>query len=294
MDPRRPLANVLVATDFSAAGRWAVERAANLPLAPGSTLTVLHVLLPDTRPDERAGAERALDEAASSAAATAAGSQPAVHVARRILEGKPFVEIIREARRGRNELTVVGRHGERTLRDQLLGSTAERVIRKGGTAVLVVATPARSAYERPLVAVDLSDPARRALELAWRIVGPRVSTLEVVHAYDLIAPRAIRAAGFSADDALEYQLEAGRRARETVEAFLAGAEAAPVQILAREGDARTVIADLAARRDADLLALGTHGRSGLAHILIGSVAEAVIRTVRCDVLATRPLALELP
>ena len=46
MRERRPLGNVLVATDFSAAGTYAMERAARLPISPGSTLTVLHVLWP--------------------------------------------------------------------------------------------------------------------------------------------------------------------------------------------------------------------------------------------------------
>ena len=55
----------------------------------------------------------------------------------------------------------------------------------------------------------------------------------------------------------------------------------------QEGDARQVILDVAAERAADLVALGTHGRSGVAHVLLGSVAEAVIRAAGCDVLVAR-------
>jgi nucleotide-binding universal stress UspA family protein len=51
--------------------------------------------------------------------------------------------------------------------------------------------------------------------------------------------------------------------------------------------------DVAVQHDADLLALGTHGRSGLAHALLGSVAEAVIHAASCDVLVAR-LRFELP
>ena len=50
MRERRPLGNVLVATDFSTAATRAVERAARLPIGPGATLTVLHVLRPDPDP----------------------------------------------------------------------------------------------------------------------------------------------------------------------------------------------------------------------------------------------------
>lgn len=72
MTERRPLGNVLVATDFSAAGASAVERAARLPIAPGSALTVLHVLRPGCRPEDRFDAERALGYAVSVAADSAA------------------------------------------------------------------------------------------------------------------------------------------------------------------------------------------------------------------------------
>ena len=72
MRERRPLGNVLVATDFSTAATRAVERAARLPIGPGATLTVLHVLRPGSRPENRPDAERALRHAASVAADAAA------------------------------------------------------------------------------------------------------------------------------------------------------------------------------------------------------------------------------
>ena len=83
--------------------------------------------------------------------------------------GYPFVEIIREARRGHNELVVIGRHGWRTFREILLGSTAERVIRTSDTSILVVAARPSAPYERPLVAVDCSETSRSAMKLAWQL-----------------------------------------------------------------------------------------------------------------------------
>jgi nucleotide-binding universal stress UspA family protein len=270
-----------------------VERAARLPIGPGSALTVLHVLRPGCAPEERAEAERALGHAASIAAesATRAGRKDA-DVVPRLLEGTPFVEIVRSARHGRNELLVLGRHGQRTFRELLLGSTAERVIRKGDTSILVVTSPIAGPYRRPLVAVDCSDTSRRAVELAWRLTDPSVQALEVVHAYALIPESAIRRAGFSREDALEYQVEVKRGAQGAVEAFLStGDPAPPATVVLGEGDARRVVLDVAAQRDADLLAVGTHGRSGLAHVLVGSVAEAVIRGASCDVLVARAAGL---
>jgi nucleotide-binding universal stress UspA family protein len=81
------------------------------------------------------------------------------------------VEITRSAHHGRAELVVLGRHEEkeRSWRDRLLGTTAERVIRNGDVSVLVVAEPAKAPYRRPLVAVDMSQSSRLALQLALRL-----------------------------------------------------------------------------------------------------------------------------
>jgi nucleotide-binding universal stress UspA family protein len=130
------------------------------------------------------------------------------------------------------------------------------------------------------------------VELAWRLADPTVQALEVVHAYHVLPERMFRDVGFTAQVLLEYQREAKQRAQAAVEEFLAGVEAAPpARIVLREGDARQAILDAAAQHDPDLLALGTHGRSGLAHVLLGSVAEAVIRAASCDVLVARAVGL---
>jgi nucleotide-binding universal stress UspA family protein len=298
MKERHPLGNVLVATDFSDGAMRAVERAVRIPMSPGSMLTVLHVLRPGHRPEDRADAERALDHIASLARDGAAGAgRNGLDVFPRLVEGIPFVEIVRGARHGRNELIVVGRHGERTFRELVLGSTAERVIRKGNTSVLVVGSHPAVPYERPLVAVDCSDTSWRALELTLRLTNMGMEALEVVHAYEPIPESALRRASVLGEAARQYHLEAKRRAQVAIESFLGGGRSGtPGNIVLREGDARRVILDVAAQHDADLLAVGTHGRSGLAHVLLGSVAEAMIRTASCDVLVARAVSLpfELP
>jgi nucleotide-binding universal stress UspA family protein len=130
----------------------------------------------DARLKARAEAEarRALEEAKSAAAKVARGAGHAdLDIFPRLVQGNPFVEIIRRARHTKSDLIV-------------LGSTAERVIRKGDTSILVVGSSPAGAYRRPLVAVDLSDNSHRAFEPALRVVDPSVQTLEVVHAYDIL------------------------------------------------------------------------------------------------------------
>jgi nucleotide-binding universal stress UspA family protein len=284
----RPLGNVLVATDLSAAAARAVERAGRLPLGPGTTLTVLHVLPARAATAEREEAEQALARATALAETSAAASgHRDVRVQSRVAEGRAFVEIVRAARDLAAELVVVGRHGRGTFRDLLLGSTAERVLRKGTTAVLIVTAPAGAPYAHALAAVDRTEGAARTIHLARRLLDPS-GMLDVVHAYETVRARAIARAGFSEDDYLRYQLDTERQVRAAVRDLVAAADPGPVgSAIVEEGDPRRVILDVAAQCRCDLLALGTHGGSAAVHVLIGSVAEAVVRGARCDVLVAR-------
>lgn len=274
MTPR--MEKLLVGVDQSDASLWAVARAAWLPRSEEAVVTLLHVihrdlqlapLLESFAEDDapvllKAGEQRAREAAAS------AGQ--GVHVTTAICHGIPFVEIIRRAREDRTELVLVGRQGTRSFGDGLIGSTAERVVRKAGSPVLVVTCPPAARYRRALLAVDLSPTSRRAVALALRVVDPGVRTIDVVHA---------RNKGQDED-----------LVRQEVLAFLSSVESAGItwNVIVRDGDPRRVILSEAAERHSDLLALGTHGRTGVAQILIGSVAEAVVRAAPCDVLVARP------
>jgi universal stress protein E len=278
------LGDVVVATDMTRGAERALERALSLPLAPGAQVTLLHVI-EDGKGDR--DARRALESAA--AAARRLPGAPPVRIA--LERGKPFVEIIRHARGARAELVVIGRHGERAFRDLFLGSTAERVIRKGETPTLVVHGAVRGAYRRPVVATDLSETSARALALALRI-APGVP-IAVVHAYEVLAERTLQRVAPSSSGLRKWRRDEARRAAAGLAEFLRGRAPAGALLepVVRRGDPRGAICGFAARHRADLIALGTHGRTGLGYVLIGSVAEAVVRAAQCDVLVARPAAL---
>jgi nucleotide-binding universal stress UspA family protein len=260
-------------------------------MTPGSTVTVLHVLPPGTGTD-RVAAERTLEQVAADLHDTAAavGTRDVV-VLPRLVEGAAAGEIVRAAHHGRNEILVVGRHGRSTFQEIILGSTAEQVIRKGDTPILVAASRAAGPYARPLAAVDFSDTSRRAVEVAWRLTASDVAALAVIHVYTPIPDSTLRRASMFGEAAIEYRLAARRQAQYAVREFLAGDGGVPVEVTAREGDVVEEIRHAASR--CDLLAVGTHGRSGVAHVLLGSVAEAVIRAATCDVLVAPPLGRPL-
>src|SRR5579862_7164923 len=137
MIERRPLEHVLVATDFSDHARRAVERACRLPLQRGARLDVLHVM-PRLHPSFFAKAEQSaraiLDEWVELAAARA----PSGVTASAVLDvGDASVGIVDDAEERGAELIVLGRHGRHPLGEAVLGTTTERVLRRGSTPVLM-------------------------------------------------------------------------------------------------------------------------------------------------------------
>ncbi len=279
----RPFRTLLVSTDFMDGSGAAIARALALPLTEGARIEILHVL-PDLIPAKaRAKAEARAREALGDAVTRAMGGGLAVTSA--LVRGEAHVEIIRHARRIGAELIVIGRHGRRPLRDLFLGATAARVVRMGDVPVLVVRSAVVKPYRRPLVATDLGDTARDTLALGLRIVGSR-ATVRVVHAFHvpfesfMASTRAAlgevrkpyREKALAQLDALVAPYEDQARWRKTVRAC----------------DARSLVFNEAVRSHADVIAIGTHGRSGLSRVLIGSVAEDVIANAPCDILVARP------
>jgi nucleotide-binding universal stress UspA family protein len=79
-------------------------------------------------------------------------------------------------------------------------------------------------------------------------------------------------------------------AEESMQRLASGLEAQGirVEIAVCEGYAATVIVEEAASREADLIVIGTHGLSGLKHLLLGSIAERVVQKAPCPVLTVKP------
>jgi len=290
---RKLLKNVLVPTDFSKGAERALGRALLLPLARGARLHVIHVLPGDlpvkVRSKAEAKAKRALDQVLSRARAGMTTGRE-VNLTSEILAGEAFVEIIRCSRTMGAEMIVLGRHGHRPIRDMFIGTTAERVTRHGDVPVLVVNRKPAQPYRRPLIATDLEDASRRTFELALRVLGPRVRNINVVHAFD-VPFEGLVTRTFPAREKSDYRKVFQEKAVADVSAFLATYKDVDVRwkTAVRAGDARSVTLSEAVRRHTDLIAIGTHGRSGVAHALLGSVAEWVITAASGDVLVARPI-----
>jgi len=136
------------------------------------------------------------------------------------------------------------------------------------------------------VGVDFSDNSRRALELALRL-APQAE-FHVVHVYSG-SEGMLRGAGVTDEGLLRYQRQVAKDARQQMDAFL-GTIHRNRKRIRREvwnGQARREITKIAKVLRADLVVVGTAGRAGIPYILLGSVAEHVMREARSDVLVVR-------
>ncbi|MBI2862174.1 MAG: universal stress protein [Chloroflexi bacterium] len=150
--------------------------------------------------------------------------------------------------------------------------------------------------KRILVAVDGSQLAEQVLPHIEELAKPlsaEVLLLRVVPPIQIdAATLEMGAAGY-----ITERLETEAQQKQEAETYLAAIgerlrqRGLTVRTIVREGPVIETIAGVAEGEQVDMVALSTHGRSGLSHLLFGSVAEAVIRRVSVPVLVVRPRAL---
>ncbi|HET9017181.1 MAG TPA: universal stress protein [Thermomicrobiaceae bacterium] len=144
-------------------------------------------------------------------------------------------------------------------------------------------------YERIVVAIDGSDTATRALHEAVRLAQPGHARLRLVNVVDLGPLLISGAETIDLDRVEEAWCTTGRRILEAgAEVARAAGLDAETALLETDGQrVGDVIAADAASWKADLLVVGTHGRHGISHLLLGSVAEGVARAATVPVLLVR-------
>lgn len=190
------------------------------------------------------------------------------------------------------DLIIVGATGSGPLAAELLGSTADRILRKASCPVLIVRDGLRVPPRRVLAPVDLStlsgDAFRCGLDLLAQLADRGEVQVEAMVALSFL-------------DALADRSRTGASSLEQVERSTAGelrrfvlenrSDASfHVDTAVLPGEAREEILRELKEHPVDLLVLGTHGRGGLNRLAIGSVASTVVRKAPCSVLVISPEA----
>jgi nucleotide-binding universal stress UspA family protein len=145
-----------------------------------------------------------------------------------------------------------------------------------------------SPFQTILVPHDFSPYSDAAVDLAEQLVELSGARLHLVHAVELPSLHAVTPGGVVAL-ALPSVVAEGALldAEESLRRVADGARERGVGVHVLEGQATDVICAVAEQLPADLIVMGTHGRTGLAHVLLGSVAERTLRRAPCPVLTVR-------
>jgi len=147
-------------------------------------------------------------------------------------------------------------------------------------------------YRRILVAIDGSESSQRALEHALALAKDQQARLRIVNAVEF-PHYLVMTTGYpvSVSDLMKSMREEGQRmlSQAQARASLVGAKTEAAVLESKTGAERTadILIEDAKQWDADLIVLGTHGRRGLDRVLLGSVAEAVVRLAPLPVLLVR-------
>lgn len=281
------MTRVLVLTDLGPSGDAALAEGLARTRHAGDALAVVHAL-PDVsrvRPlfaQDVAGDALARAELPGRARAAlqeriaAGGGDPArVEL---VLETGAAAELaLGAADRWGAELIVVGAPADGA-------ADSERIARHAEIPVLVAR---RGAHPGPIVAcTDFSDPALPAVRAAAAEARRTGQPLVVVHALEPVPAMALGVEGIGIVDGAAFEAERRRDAEARLAAALATL-GAPGRYRAVDGRAVDALVAVARDEGASLLVTGTLGRTGLARFLLGSVAEAVVRTAPCPVLVVR-------
>lgn len=299
--------DLLVARDFSTVSDRSVRYALDLAARTEATLHVLYAdVLHEADTDSSRDRSPAEDfstfrEELKERGAVSADAIDAVtieEVRRRDVSAGPA--ILSYASQADVDLIALGTHGRRGPSRILLGSVAEEVVRRADRPVFTVRgeeeeSPTRSpeTIERILVPVDFSDYSRQALRTAQEWAHLYGASVDVLH----VVPEALHPAFYVGGVKSIYDMDPDIEdtVLERLNTFVAETEGPAVEIQphVQVGNAAPDIVEFVDDHEIDLVTMSTHGRTGLDRFLLGSVAEKIVRHVRCPVVTMKSFGRSL-
>jgi len=196
-------------------------------------------------------------------------------------EGSPADSILDIAEENFFDLVVTGRRGKTRLERSLIGSVSARVIGYSKSDVLVIPRDTTVKWHTLFVPTDGSpystSSTQKAIGIA-KVYGARMKVISIVDVTEEFQTQAPDAVENLVKQAWQYVKAVGSRAEEM------GVHA---DHFVREGESYNVITDMARREAADMIVMGSHGRTGIKRLFMGSVAEKVIGYAPCPVLVVK-------
>ena len=293
---------ILVGVDFSNPSAGAIREAGRLAAADGASLCVVHAVTPHFVEEYREGfvrpqsdiIERIRNQVTEFAKANLDGGQD---FEAQVFVGHPFVELIRAAQDCSADLMVLGSHGL-TVGSHDVGNVASKCVRKAPLPVLLVRDSHQGAFATVVVGVDFSDTSLLALEKGASLAERDGASLHVLHVH---CPPWMWANHYPYDlkttPKQDYEEEYRNVLSDRMEAFIRPLRdsSTGVEITTEiiESDVSlSAIEDYLKQVSADVVVIGTRGRTGLKSLLLGTTAERLLRDSPCSVLTVKPEGFE--
>jgi universal stress protein E len=292
--------NILVYVDSRPEAVQALTTAVALARANGARLTVMDVVPNLPASGVRSGAaldltEQAVTSRLGELEELVKPYRADASVTTAVSHGKVSLELIRQALRDEHDLIIKTARGTERGRRVFFGTTAMHLIRKSSCPVWLVSSQQVRQRPRILAAINPQSDASsgslalKVLDHARALARHLGAELHVLHAWYPEAAGLLRK-HVSAGELKQYILDTERAARIAFEDVLARSAAAGVDETCHlvRGHAERAIPEFARRHQIDSIVMGSLGRTGIAGLLIGELAEEVLSLVRCGVFCVKP------
>jgi nucleotide-binding universal stress UspA family protein len=285
---------ILCATDFSETAERAAKLASELAERFEARFHLLHVTVILEDPHLEEAHRQKLEELVAIGDAArrkdlenAPDHQPGLEVIPHMVRGlAPAEAIVETASNLSADLIAVGTHGRRGLSKLLLGSVAERVVRTSQVPVLTVRADADIELDgapRLLVPHDFSETSTSAVRTAASWASALGAEITLLHVVEPVVYPEFYSVDVLSDDLMTRLVARSEKALDSAAHELLGGADTTVRV--EVGRAADTIIQQATAEDFDFVVMATRGLSGLEQVLLGSVAESVLRRCKVPLLA---------
>ena len=313
LKPLPTFKNLLVATDFSDSAKSALDAGRWMAQQFHARLKLAHVVRDvfesmavmgygvgwEPTIDELTSLQKQLRHDAEERllALSRAGEAAEIEVQTEVLSGTPFVEIVRAVEAEGIDLVVAGTRGLSTFKRVLIGSTATKLARLCPCPVWIARSEHPEGLKSILVPLDFSAASERALSHAALLAKTTGAELHLLHVYDTDDLHGLlplseetkaelaqwrRRARRAALDRLQHSLEA-----------ISDEHGLTAAIHVIQGTPWKVICATAKRLSADLIVVGSVGRSGIPGLVVGNTAERVLHHCESSLLVVKPATISV-
>ncbi len=308
MNSKLGFVSILVSTDFSPPSEAAFQQAVWLARKTGASITLAHTLQTRHSSSSEAGpkmdllldllvnegesledfqmeAKREADAKLRRLAEKIAGT---IQVQTSVYVGEPYAEVTHAVQREGYDLVLAGTRGLAQWEQFLVGSTAKRLIRKCPASVWIVKSEHFGQPKVVLAATDFSEVSRKAVSQGLMIAQHANAEFHLLHVVDSkdVPKDAISKIPKGSSLQQEINQEASKRMDEFIASL--AVDRASIQVHQSWGAPWQEIRRAAKLQAADLVVIGTVGRSGIQGLLLGNTAEKILDTCDCSILTVKP------